>query len=130
MPTFSSLTSMHLIMALGGLLPRSGIQQIVAVRRIGPAPWRTRRLFSASAGAGGFARIRPPKAIAAAHSMGEDLPNAAIMGYIPAVLLGTDVMRQAAWQRSGISDTLAGGAAALLRGAAVPDIPAFTKKSP
>ncbi|WP_158677439.1 hypothetical protein [Chromobacterium vaccinii] len=125
---------MHLIMALGGLLPRSGIQQIVAVRRIGPAPWRTRRLFFSISRSGRIcknpAAEGPAQAIAAASSGGEDLPKAAIMGYIPAVLFGTDVMRQAAWQRSGISDTLAGGAAALLRGAAVPDIPAFTKKSP
>ncbi|WP_225548581.1 hypothetical protein [Chromobacterium violaceum] len=62
--------------------------------------------------------------------MAKDLSNPAILVYIPAILFGTDVMKQAARQRSGISDTLAGGVASLLRGAAVPDIPAFTKKSP
>ncbi len=39
-------------------------------------------------------------------------------------------MKQAARQRSGISDTRMGGAAALLFPAIVPDVPVFRKKSP
>ncbi|PRP72680.1 hypothetical protein BUE93_01230 [Chromobacterium amazonense] len=39
-------------------------------------------------------------------------------------------MKQAARQRSGISDTRLGGAAALLFPAIVPDVPVFRKKSP